>query len=76
MTPRCRAGGSVGTFVGMLLHYPYINSETLGNAARTMPGCGLQLDSAKLALVSKIAQYVGILGNHLSHCFLMELAGC
>jgi hypothetical protein len=67
---------TVGTFVGMLLHYPYIMSETLGNADGKEAAVALPRTQAKLAPVSKIAQCVGTLSNHLSLCYLMDLAGC
>lgn len=67
---------TVGTFVGMLLHYPYITLAMLGNVKRMDPGDGLRPDPAKLAPVSKIAQCVGTLRNQLSGFLLMELPGC
>ena len=66
----------MGTFVGMLLHTVYKDSEMLGNAEGMDPGAAPRPNPAKLAPVSKIAQCVGTLSNHVSGWFLMELHGC
>ena len=69
-------GTFVGTFVGMLFHTVYKDSERLGNVRqmdhgeRSLPAAG------KLAPVSKIARCVGTLSNRLSGCMVMELHGC
>jgi hypothetical protein len=57
---------SVGTFVGMLLHTPYNDSDMLSNARRMDPGGVPRPAPAKLARVSKIAQRVGTLRNQSS----------
>ena len=67
---------SVGTFVGMLLHTVYKDSEMLGSAERMDRGNGRRSTLGKLAPVSKIAQRVAILISQLSGCCLMELHGC
>ena len=67
---------SVGTFVGMLLHIVYKESEMLGNAKRTDPDDCPRATAAKLPPVSKIEQRVGTIRNQLSPCLLMNLRGC
>ena len=66
----------VGTFVGMLLHYPYIRLAMLGNVERMYPGDGLRPTAAKLATSSKIAQIMGPLSKQLSGVSLMNFGGC